>query len=551
MSNDMTLCRRCACQVTRYHRVVAYTEIRDGHFDHDIRCNQCLRCRKHAGEEVKFFCRNCEEVICRECRVSVHDKHQCTDLEQASDRYRAQMETLLTAVKGKIPALQQYRTFLSNYNGYIDEVQDQLAAQIESQAANLHQLVDEQKLVMINTLMAAASKERERADLRHAQCGDALEKLESTAVVTQQLLHLGRPEEILDIRKLVLERLKMAAHLATHPIHTKLSVYFAPGTPSLDTVGAIFGKLDVYNVAFNSESMQAVCKEPVHTMTPLSMGDNVKMVSCFNSSTATDVKDVYPSGIDVDHHGNMVILDRENRCVKVFDPTGTLCRTLGRGYNDCGAALGCPFDVCVLKNGNIAVSDCGTEQIKIFGSDGNYISSLSGHNKYPRGVAVDQYGRLVVVDCHCRRLQFYNPDTGALEHVLEGKGDDGRDLFIDPYYVCSTGNGRVVVTDWVAPNVKIFDIASGRRTACYGTPGGQHADHLLQPHGICCDVYGNIFVVDHSHHRIHMLSSNGKFLRYVVTRQHGLSHPMAVTINNQGCLVVTEALGKVKAFKYV
>ena len=56
------------------------------------------------------------------------------------------METLLTTVKGKIPALQQYRTFLINYNGYIDDVQQQLVTQIESQAVNLHQLVNEQKV---------------------------------------------------------------------------------------------------------------------------------------------------------------------------------------------------------------------------------------------------------------------------------------------------------------------------------------------------------------------------------------------------------------------
>ena len=318
--------------------------------------------------------------------------------------------------------------------------------------------MDEQKLVMINTLMAAVNKERERADLRNAQCAEALEKLESTAAVTSQLLHLGRPEEILDIRKLVLDRLKMAAHLATHPIHTKLSVYFSPGTPTLDTIGSIFGKMDVYNVAFNSESMQAVCKEPAHapiTMPPAASSDGAKMVSSFSSGGPTDVKDVYPSGVDVDPRGNYVVLDRENRCVKVFEPAGALCRTIGRGYSDCGASLGCPFDVCVLRNGNIAVSDCGTEQIKIYAGDGSYISALSGNNKYPRGLNVDQYGRLMVVDCHMRRLQFYNPDTGALEHVLEGKGDDGRDLFTDPYYVCAAGNGRVVVTDWVAPNVKV------------------------------------------------------------------------------------------------
>ena len=62
-------------------------------------------------------------------------------------RLRAQMETLLTTVKGKIPALQQYRTFLMNYNGYIDDLQQQLVTQIESQAVNLHQLVNEQKVL--------------------------------------------------------------------------------------------------------------------------------------------------------------------------------------------------------------------------------------------------------------------------------------------------------------------------------------------------------------------------------------------------------------------
>ena len=62
-------------------------------------------------------------------------------------RLRAQMETLLTTVKGKILALQQYRTFLMNYNGYIDDVQQQLVTQIESQAVNLHQLVNEQKVL--------------------------------------------------------------------------------------------------------------------------------------------------------------------------------------------------------------------------------------------------------------------------------------------------------------------------------------------------------------------------------------------------------------------
>ena len=81
---------------------------------------------------------------------------------------------------------------------------------------------------------------------------------------------------------------------------------------------------------------------------------------------------------------------------------------------------------------------------------------------------------------------------------------------------------------------------------------GVGKDRVLQPYGICTDSYGYIFVADNQNHRVHLIGPDGQFIRFLLTQQqHGLWHPMALKVNHEGHLVVTEALGKVKVFKYM
>ncbi|XP_013389022.1 tripartite motif-containing protein 3-like [Lingula anatina] len=72
---------------------------------------------------------------------------------------------------------------------------------------------------------------------------------------------------------------------------------------------------------------------------------------------------------------------------------------------------------------------------------------------------------------------------------------------------------------------------------------------------VCDKVKKSIYVFHadsgHENSRIVALSPQGQFIRYIVTRDDGLSHPAALAINPAGQLVVAEGFGKVKTFQYL
>lgn len=90
----------------------------------------------------------------------------------------------------------------------------------------------------------------------------------------------------------------------------------------------------------------------------------------------------------------------------------------------------------------------------------------------------------------------------------------------------------------------------GRLIAEYGTYGVKE-QQILQPFGICVDDYGYIFVADNQNHRIHLLNPDGKLNKFLLTKSNSIWHPMAVNISKKGFFLVSEALGKVRLYKYL
>ena len=529
-------------KLTRHHKVAPYKEIHSGKYDSDIRTFQPLKCETHVDEDIKFYCKNCDELICRECKVSKHEKHSYSSLTDTCGLHKSKVKTLLESTKGKIPSIEQYIAFLAEYMGHVEQFEKKLVGEVEEQARVLHEVVDRHKAAALRQINAAASQELERVSSKKEATQDSLKLLRSNTDYIDKLLKHGTDAEILDVKQLVTDRLTHLAYLQMEPLTSKLSVYFTPGCPS--SMEAIFGKLEVINVPLEGKQGKTpAAARGLGKTTAVAVGETVKLIRSFECKGIADTKDIWPTGVETTHDGHVIILDRENKLLKIYSNAGELVREFGHAGK---GAFGCPYDVTQLKNGNLAITDYHDEDVKIFSFAGDYLGSLKGNFKYPRGITTMRDGKLVVVDCHNRALTVHHPETGTLESKIEGKGET---MFTDPYYVTTNTAGYIIVTDWAAPHIRIFD-PQGKYLSNYGTYGVKE-DQCLQPYGVCTDQFGYIFVADSQNHRIHLLAPDGKFIRFLITKEHDLWHPMALTIDSGGHLVVTEALGKVKTFKYM
>ncbi|MDP7627678.1 MAG: NHL repeat-containing protein [SAR202 cluster bacterium] len=84
-----------------------------------------------------------------------------------------------------------------------------------------------------------------------------------------------------------------------------------------------------------------------------------------------------PWGIAIDLEGSLYIADWRNDRIQKFDKDGIFLRSYGQPGQAPGQ-LNRPSSVAVDPSGNIAIADWGNERVQIFGSNGNIPSVLEG-----------------------------------------------------------------------------------------------------------------------------------------------------------------------------
>ena len=77
-----------------------------------------------------------------------------------------------------------------------------------------------------------------------------------------------------------------------------------------------------------------------------------------------------------DSHGNIVVADRGNHRVQVFDRNGNFLSKFGE-QGSLDHQLQYPEGLSINGNGDIIVADKGNKLIKIFSSSGEYLRKLN------------------------------------------------------------------------------------------------------------------------------------------------------------------------------
>jgi hypothetical protein len=543
------VCGPCAdahrrTKLTRDHALVPLEDLAQGSHQEQLRAHQGVACSAHPRERVKFFCLRCEELICRECRVSAHEKHSCSDLQSATEGFRGKMTTMLDSIRDKLGAMQGHLRALEEYREQVESTGRQMTEVIEMQASALHEMVDKHKEQMLKALSTSAEQEEHTIEEKQRNTRKRLDTMEAVCDYVTFHFANAKAEEVLLARHLVGDRLVKVNRLTPDLLGSRLSMRFSKGNAATEQqLHSIFGKMEIFHIPVNGQrgkTPPAIIKEPLPPPPQElhSIGDSVRMLHSFECRGRGDQKDIWPTGVTTDQNGNIVVVDRENKAIKIFEWTGRMLQELGKRQ------LGCPYDATVLSNQHMAVSDHEDEDIKVFGlPGGDLLRTLKGVVKYPRGISHNSRDHLLIVDAHHRVIRVMEEDGRALMSI-PAAGSETSESFSDPHYICISYDDSILLSDWTAPHVKVF------------SPEGQpvlpwmQEEMVLQPHGICIDTQGCVLVADNQRHRVLLFTSDGHFLRTLVSKEHGLWHPMALAISPLGYLVVTEALGRIKVFKY-
>ena len=224
--------------------------------------------------------------------------------------------------------------------------------------------------------------------------------------------------------------------------------------------------------------------------------------------TTPDYRNGRPSGLSVDHDGNLVVSDSHYHCVRLYSPEGKLLRTIGGDKGTQPGQLGYVSDALRDRDGNFYVAEFGDNQrISKFDAGGNFEKCWGSAGGEPgqfakiRAMTLSNDGsQLFVADSCNHRIQVFTTQGDFVRQW--GKPGAGLGELSYPYdlafgpgpgpplYVCEYGNNRV----------QKFT-AEGKSLGTWGSPG-RMPGQLAGPWALAVDGKGRVHVVDSDNNRV-------------------------------------------------
>ena len=251
-----------------------------------------------------------------------------------------------------------------------------------------------------------------------------------------------------------------------------------------------------------------------------------------------------PTGVDIDTSDRIVVADRINHRIQVFDSSGDFLFTFG-GLGSGNGQFDLPIGIATDPANRILVADTDNHRIQVFNAAGSFQFSFgsegsgNGQFSFPRHLTGDSPGRIIVADSNNHRIQVFDSSGGFLFRF--GSNGSANGQFVDPRGIAVDGSGRIIVADRGNSRVQIF-ASSGAFIAKFGSSGsGPGQFNFLR--GLATDGSGRILVADSNNDRIQVFDGSGTFVSAFGSAGNNTGRfesPQDIAINGLGSIVVAD-----------
>ena len=178
--------------------------------------------------------------------------------------------------------------------------------------------------------------------------------------------------------------------------------------------------------------------------------------------------------------GEILFADYQNSCIKVISKQKTVSTLFSTNWT--------PVRLCCLRNEDIVVTHAYDKKVKVYKRNGEVRKSLD-------------------------QIKFRCPGSVAVSKVNRGM------------YICDRENGS-----HFSPGKLLAIKVNGKLRYEYTGQGGAK----FYPVQVCTDHMGNVLITDRDNHRVHILDQEGRFIKYVLTKDHGLDQPSSIDVDSEG-----------------
>ena len=527
-----------------------------------------MPCKKHPENLLKIYCETCNELICIDCTIRLHQGHQYDLISDTFPKHKQELVNQLEPVKHHLATVNQA---LSNFDARSQEIHDQRAAiqaDIHKEIDQLHQALEQRRTELIGQLdqltqhkLKSLAAQRDQVELLHTQLASCLEYVEGS-------LKTGTQGEILGMKAPVLkqiQRITTGFNQDTLVPEEEANMLLASDDiPFLNRPCpqiVLFADKSCISEGMNSATVGELATVTVRTFhvggkeyqLPVK-SLTAELVCCSDNATMEcEVRWEGDSKYEIQYQpvtrGQHQLHIRINGKSIKGSPYAVMARpplqSLGKPVRTI-TNLQKPWGIATDSKGRIIIAESGADCISILTQQGHKIQSFGSKGKgngqfgIPRGIAVDANDNIFVVDRINHRIQKF---TSAGKFIASAGSDGANPLqFNRPFGIAfNSKNSKIYVCDECNHRIQILnaDLTFSSSFGSRGTADGK----FNFPVDVAFDSRGNIYIADCHNHRVQVFTPEGKFLHKFGSEGEGdgeLSSVASIAIDESDTVYITE-----------
>ncbi|KAK3106692.1 hypothetical protein FSP39_025306 [Pinctada imbricata] len=529
---DLPLCPLCkdehnTSEDTKHHGIVNYSDRQKPITRH---------CTKHPDNILKVWCETCDGAVCMECVTSVlHRKHDFVSFDEKLSRKRQALQSAYEKTVVFYSEMQNSITDLESKKETVEESFNRIESDMNMHADHLHREVnkiheDRIKKLKHHRQRCLLSLNSERKTLEEKHQRNEIDKTDY-----ENILRSNDVVAILEFKPSNMEH-----EITTHyePLLPKCPSFHEGGVNVIQ-LDSMFGRVSFEETKYAGKSKsdrQKVSEESYETIFPRPRSNTMPNLRIESYTVNTECNTA--SLIICMGHGQTWIAVQE-RYLKLFDKEGN---SSGGKHLKCSVS-----DAAVTSSGDILLLDRNSNNLCILARNGS-LSTIFTLSMKPYGICQLSDDTFAVTFRDARKVFKYGKSWIPLMEFnklgLKRPCNLAQNKVNKHIYIID----KTVLGNYKDPGRLVTCTENGEFIREYTGPRGS----TFTPVDVCSDEYGKVFITDYSSNRVHILSKDGVFKRYLeVNERDALENPCRIDINDSMYVWISEKeTAKVKVIRY-